>query len=270
MRAIFRKAFRDSRRSTFWLSVGFALYLVFLMAFYPTFKNQGEELQDLLNSYPDELLAMFYGGDTADLDMTEPGTFIQTEFGSYGVVILGAIVISGAFNAVTNAERDGTLDMMLSLPVSRRRYLLGRMLNTAVSMLIVLAACLLGFLVSMQIWPEFDASRVNLALGMLGSFLYLMVVSGIAYLLAAVVPSSRRFAGAIAYVILIGSFLLYGFSSLVDALAKMRPLLLNHYFNMGEIIREGPQVSDWLVMAVVAAVYFALAWWLIDRKELGV
>ena len=63
------------------------------------------------------------------------------------------------------------------------------MLNTAVSMPIVLAACLLGFLVSMRSGRN-STSRVNLALGMLGSFLYLMVVSGIAYLLAAVVPSA--------------------------------------------------------------------------------
>lgn len=270
MAAIFRKAFRDSRRSTFWLALGFGLYVIFIMAFYPSIKDQAEDFQKLIESYPEEFLTMFYGGDIEELDLTEPGTFIQTEFASYSVVILGAIVINGAFNAFTNAERDGSLDMILSLPVSRRRYLMGRALNTAVVMLLVLGSCLAGFLISMLIWPEIDASPVNLVLGTVGAFLYLMVIAGLAYLLAVVVPSSRRFAGPIAYLVLVGSFLLYGFSGAVEALTKVRPFLLNHYFNMGDIIRDGVDITDWLVMAAVAAVYFGLAWWLVDRKELGV
>ncbi|MEW6580901.1 MAG: ABC transporter permease subunit [Chloroflexota bacterium] len=270
MAAIFRKAFRDSRRSTLWLSIGFGLYVFFIMAFYPSIKDQADEWQKLIDSYPEGVLAMFYGEDMADFDMTEPGTWVQTEFGSYSVLILGAIVIAQAFNAFTNAERDGTLDMLLSLPVSRRRYLLGRALNTAVVMALVLAACLAGFLASMLIWPEFDASVVNLALSMVGAFLFLMVVAGYTYLLAVAVPSSRRFAGAIAYLLLIGSFLVYGFSAVVDALEPIQPLLLQHYFNMGTVIRDGAQLGDWAVMAVTALIYFALAWWLVDRKELGV
>jgi hypothetical protein len=46
--------------------------------------------------------------------------------------------------------------------------------------------------------------------------------------------------------------------------------LLQHYFNMGTVIRDGAQLGDWAVMAVTALIYFALAWWLVDRKELGV
>ena len=270
MAAIFRKAFRDSRRSTFWLSIGFGLYVMFLMAFYTSVKDQADEWKKLIEAYPEGVLAMFYGGDMADFDMTEPGTWVQTEFASYSVLILGTIVISQAFNAFSNAERDYTMDMLLSLPVSRRHYLLGRLLNTAAVMALVLGACLAGFLVSMLLWPAFDPPVTNLALSMIGAFLYLMVVAGYTYLLAVVVPSSRRFAGAIAYLLLIGSFLVYGLSAAVKALEPLQPLLLPHYFNMGAVIREGAQLGDWAVMAVTALAYFVLAWWLVDRKELGV
>ncbi|MCZ7540180.1 MAG: ABC transporter permease, partial [Anaerolineae bacterium] len=183
MTAIFRKAFRDSRRSAFWLSLGFGLYVMLLMAMYPAVKNQADEWKELIDSYPEGVLAMFYGGDMADFDMTEPGTWVQTEFASYSVLILGAIVIAQAFNAFTNAERDHTMDMLLSLPVSRRHYLLGRALNTAAVMALVLGACLAGFLLSMLLWPEFDPPVANLALSMIGALLYLMVVAGYSYLL---------------------------------------------------------------------------------------
>jgi len=270
MAAMFRKAFRDSRRMALGLSVGLGVYVMFLMAFYTSVKDQANEWKELIDAYPEGVIAMFYGGDMAEFDMTDPGTWVQTEFGSYSVLILGAIVIAQAFNAFTNAERDYTMDMLLSLPVSRRRYLLGRLLSTATVMALVLVACLAGFLLSMVLWPAFDPQATNLALSMIGAFLYLMVVAGYSYLLAVVVPSSRRFAGAIAYLLLIGSFLVYGFSAVVEALEPVQPLLLQHYFNMGTVIRDGAQYGDWAVMAVTALVYFVLAWWLVDRKELGV
>jgi ABC-2 type transport system permease protein len=270
MMAIFHKAFHDSRRTALWLSIGFGLYVIFIVAFYPAFKDQAGEFQKLIDSYPEGVLAMFYGGDVKELDMAEPSTFVQTEFGGYGVLILGAIAIAQAFNAFTNAERDGSLDMLLSLPVSRRRYLLGRVLNTATVMALVLLACLVGLLVSRVIWPEFDVSVPNLVLSMIGGWLFVMVVAGYSYLLAVVVPSSRHFAGAIAYLLLIGSFLVYGFAAVVDVLKPLRPLMLQHYYNMGNIIRNGVEVRDWAVMIGAILVFYGLAWWLVDRKEFGV
>jgi len=56
----------------------------------------------------------------------------------------------------------------------------------------------------------------------------------------------------------------------VDALKPLRPLMLQHYYNMGSIIRDGVQLRNWAVMGGVALVLYALAWWLVDRKELGV
>ncbi len=270
MLAVFRKSFRDSRRTVWWLSVGFGLYLLLIMGFYPTIKSQAAEWQELIDSYPESILAMFYGGEVAEFDITEAGIYIQTQFGGYSVLILGAIVIVQAFNAFTNAERDHSLDMMLSLPVSRRAYLFGRVLNTALGMALVLGAWLITFLVSMLLWPEFDVSVGRLALSIVSAFLFLMVVAGYSYLLAVIVPSSRHFAGPIAYLLLIGSFLIYGFSAMVDALKPLQPFLINHYFNMGEVIRGGVQFGDWTVMISVAIILLALAGWLVDRKEFGV
>ncbi len=270
MAAMFRKAFRDSRRSTFWLSFGFGLYGLFVMTFYPSLVEQREDLNRLLESYPDEMMAMFYGGDVGELDLTSPGPFLQTQFILFCVLILGVIASVQAFNALTNAERDGTLDMLLSLPVSRRRYLLGRILSTTLGMLIVLAVSLGVFWFSTYIWPEFEVPVGRLALGIMGGFLPVMVVAGFAYLLASFVPSSRRYAGPLVYLFWLGSYLVYSFASAVEALKPLRPYLLFHYFNGGEVIRKGAQLGDWAVMAGMALVYFALAWWLVDRKELGV
>lgn len=267
--AVFRKAFRDSRRGLLWLCIGFGVYMLFVMSFYPTLLEQGEEFNDLLNSYPEQLRGMIYGG-AEDIDLTAPGTFIHTYFASYGVMIIGVMAILQAFNAVTNAERDGTLDVMLSLPVARRTYLLARMANTILNVLAVLTVSYLVFAVSTVIWPEFEIGLGDLALGIYGAFFPLIVVTGFAYLLAALIPSRFHVAGAIAYLFLIGGYLVYGFSSGVDALQDIRPLFIYDYYNVTTIVREGATLGEWALLSAVALAYGAIAWWRIDKKDLGV
>jgi ABC-2 type transport system permease protein len=268
--AVFRKAFHDSRRMTFWMSVVSAGYILLVMAFYPSMIDQSAEIDKLIEAYPKEMLQTFYGGDVTDLSIAEPGNYVQSQFFTWMELILGAIVIVQAFNAFTNAERDGTLDLMMSLPVSRRRYFLGRVANSASVMLIILAACWLALWLSTYIWPQFDVSAGRLALSVFGQFWPVMVVGGFAYLLAAVVPSSKHFAGAVTYLFLMGSYLLYMFAVTITKLHGFKPVFLFHYYNGGEIIRSGVHWSYWALMAAVALVYFVLAWWRIDQKEFGV
>lgn len=267
--AVFRKAFHDSWRGLIWLVAGLGIYILFVMTFYPTLVDQADEFNDLLNSYPDEMLGMIYG-EVGDIDISAPGTFVHTYFASYGVLIIGVAMMVQAFNAVTNAERDGTLDVMLSLPISRRNYLIGRFLNTLASALIVLTACFLVFFVSSLVWPVFDIGAGELALGIYGAFFPLIVVAAFAYMLAALVPSRMHIVGPLSYLFFIGSYLVYGFSAAVEALKDIKPLLLFDYYNAAAIIRDGVNFGDWSLLSVVALVYAAIAWWRIDHKELGV
>lgn len=268
--AVFRKAFRDSSRVTWWLVVFSVLYVLMIMAFYPSMIDQSAEMDKLLDAYPDEMMKAFYGGDVEDLSISEPGNYIQSQFIMWMELMMGVIVIVQAFNAVTNAERDGTLDVMLSLPVSRRMYLIGRVANTTVITLILLLASWVPLWLSTYIWPEFDVSPLRLALGTFGLFFPVMLVAGFAYLLAAVVPSSRHFAGPVAYLFLIGSYIIYMFAVTIEKLHGLKPVFLFHYYNGGETIRHGVPLGDWLLLAVVGSVYFVLAWYFIDKKELAV
>ena len=265
-----QKAFHDSRRSMLWLAFGLGLYALFIMTFYPTLLKQSADMDKLIRSYPKELVGMFYSGNIEDFSVADPGSYVYTEFLLWEELILGAIVIAHAFNAVTNAERDGTLDVMLSLPVSRRRYLLARVLNTALIVLVVLVSSWAILAASTYIWPQFDVPIGRLALGIVGTFLPVMVVASFAYALATFLPSSARYAGPIAYLFLMGSYLLYSFSLGFDQLKAITPVFFFHYFNGGDVIKHGVTLSNALLLLAVTLVYIGLAWWRIDKKELGV
>jgi ABC-type transport system involved in multi-copper enzyme maturation permease subunit len=268
--AVFRKAFHDSWRVTFWLSVISVAYVLLVMVFYPSMVDQSKQINELLQSYPKQMMQAFYGGDVQDLNISEPGNYVQSQIITWLVLMMGAIVTVQAFNAFTNAERDGTLDVMMSLPVSRRTYFIGRVANSAAVTLILLAACWVPLWLSTYIWPQFDVSPVRLALSIFGAFWPVMLVAGFAYLLAVTIPSSHHFAGALAYLFLMGSYILYMFAISIQKLNGFKPVFFFHYYNGGQIIRNGVDWDYWALLGGVALVYFVLAWWRVDKKEFGV
>ncbi len=270
MTAAFNKAFRESRRLNLWVSIGLALYTAFVLSIYPTIFEQQEEFNELLQNYPPELLSMMGVSSGQNTNIADPGFFLQVYVGTWAVLILGVLVTMQAFNAVTNAERNGTLDVMLSYPVTRRDYLLARMANTAVTILISLTVITVLVLGATAMLPEFEVDPLKLILAMYSGFFLLMTQAGLSYLLASFVPSSRRWAGAVALTIFIGSYLIFGFASNSLAVESIRGLLMFNYYNAGEIINEGVNLADWLVLGGAGLLLVAIAYWRIDHKELAV
>lgn len=269
---VFQKTLRDSRRTLLWMSIGLGLYALMVMSFYPAIVEQEDQLNELIDSYGEEFISFFYmGADNAsEISMSEPAGYMQSQFTPYMVLILGAAVILQTFNALTNAERDGSADVMLSLPITRRDLLVGRLLSSMVGMLIVLTACFLAFYAATLIWEEFTMSPGEIALAIYSAFPILLVTACFTWLLATFIPSSKHYAGAIAYLFLIGSYLLYGLSGLNDTLQDLRPFNMFDYYNIRTMILDGVEAEKFLIILAAAAVYFAFAWWQIDRKELGV
>lgn len=266
---VFRKAFYDSRQTLIWLVVGLGLYAVFVASIFPTIAENADQYDEILDSMPDSMMGMI-GAEDGMLDFSNPIDYANVEFMVWTVLILGAIVMMQAFNAVTNPERDGLMDVLMALPVTRRAMLMGRFLNTVVTLLIVLTGVFVTFLASTLVWPEFDVSAGDLALMIYGALLILLPYASFSYALTAFVPSSKKWAGSVAYALFFGMYLVWSLSSTNDVLSSIRPLLLFEYYNGASIVRHGFDVGETALMAALTVLFVGLAWWQIDRKELGV
>jgi ABC-2 type transport system permease protein len=267
---VFRKAVHDSRKTMLWLSVGLMLYSLFVMSFFPSFQEQGEEIDELVQTYPEWMMNSFVGGNLEEFSITDPSYFVQTYVTTWGMLIIAATMIVQAFNAITNPERDGSMDVMLSLPIARRAMLLGRVANTALTALVVLTATLVVVIGGALIMEDFDAGIGDLMLGIYALFFLVMTIAGFAYMVAVLVPSSRGFAGAIVYLFVFGSYLVHGFAGAVEELEPVKHVLIYEYHNSGEIIRNGLDVGNLLVLLALSAIFYGVAWWRVERKEIGV
>ena len=265
MWAVFEKAFYDARRTILWVSVGLAIFGLFAAAIYPSFAEQADELSEIYEAIPDSLMGLIGG----ELDLSDPVVFMNVEFMLWAVLILGAVVMVQAFNAVTNAERNGTMDVMMAFPISRRDLLFGRYLNTLATLLIILTVIFLTIFGSTLLWEEVDIAFGDVVIMVYGSLIILVPYATFTYALTTFIPSSKRWAGAVAYALFFGMYFIHGIAGTTDALTSIQPLMLFDYYNGVDIVRQGVEVANILIMAVVTAIFVGLAWWQIDKKGIG-
>lgn len=271
MLGVLQKAFQDSRRTVFWLCFGFGVYTIFIMSFFPTIVAQNDEITALMDSYPPEMMSMFMGGsDIADFDFTDPATYLQAEYITWFILIMGAMMTAQAFNAILNAERNGTLDLMLSLPVTRRQVIIGRIINTGLSIFAVLTTVFVAVALLQNLYDDFDIPLGNLAQGIYGLFFLLMTQVSLAYMLGSLSPSRQSWAGPVALTYFFAAYILNGFAANVEWLETFRPIYIFNYYNLVDFTNNGVNIGDSLVLLVLSGVFIGVAVWAFERKELGI
>lgn len=158
---IFRRFFKDKRRWLLWWSVGTAGFVLVSIAFYPAFK----EFSQLDTQFGDnEGLRALFGGQ-GGISLISPEGFVNSQVFAQALPILFLIFGIGlGSRAIAGAEGDGTLELLLANPVTRRRVALERY-ATVVAQSVLLGA--IGTLVVVAFAPlvELDALSTTNVLG---------------------------------------------------------------------------------------------------------
>lgn len=265
MNAVFRKAMRDARYTILWLSIGLAVYAAYIWSLYPVMLENRETYENLLEDMP-EMEAIFNtNGSFIDI-----GPYTDIYFALWALLILGPVIIIQVFNAITNAERDGTFDLMMSFPITRREFLTARIASTVTTILIVLTVCYLALAIGTFIVPEYDFPLDTLFVATYAMLFILMAQTMVTYMLATMIPSSRHIAGVIAYTFFFGSYLVYALLNQVDDFEPLTYLFIFKYYSFSEVAQDGIQIGNVLVLTTIAFVSGVIAYWKIENKELGV
>jgi ABC-2 type transport system permease protein len=187
-------------------------------------------------------------------------------------MILPAAIVAfaaGMASGFTAGEESrGTIDVLLSYPVSRRRMVLQKWAA-------VVLACIVSVVV-VWIFAEIGAaiSASPLPGDVLAAALVMLVLLGLAFAAIALTISAwsgnRGASIGITVALLVAMYLVEALSSVVDGLATIRPLSLFRYYMGGDPLRFGLNLGDAAVLAGVAAVFLALAVVAFDRRDLAV
>jgi ABC-2 type transport system permease protein len=236
----------------------------YLVSFYTTIADQQAELQKLIESYPPALMA-FFGGT---FDLFTPAGFLHIEFFSYMPIVLGIFALLAGSGLFAGDEEKGTLNLILSYPISRGRLFWGRLLAMVGVTLIILGVIWVGFGIGASMTPEIDFGWGDLLLPMLSMLSVLLLFETLAVVLSTVLPS-RGLAAMISGVLLVGSFFITSLAQIdpdLKAFADVSPLT---YYQGGRAL-EGFN-GTWFAALMIASLFFALlAWWRFERKDIRV
>jgi ABC-2 type transport system permease protein len=264
MQTIFHYRLTRLRGQILGWGISLALLSLFMVQFYGTIADQRDQFEQLLDSYPPELMAFFGNFD----NFVTPSGYLGIEFFSYMPLVLGVFALLVGSGLLATDEESGRLDLIMAHPISRRALYWGRLLAFVVATLAILVLSWLGLFVPSR-WTELNVvGAVELAQPFLSLFGVLMFFGTLALLLSQFLPS-RRMAAMTAGILLVGDFFLIGLSNIntdLKPLAKLTPL---YYYQGGEALDD--LRLAWVVGLCALAVLFAIvAWWRFERRDIRV
>jgi ABC-2 type transport system permease protein len=137
--SILRKTLRDQR----WQIAGFGLSLTAMAAMtvgiWPSYR-------DMLQNF--DIPSAFQAFLGTDLSIATPAGFLSAEFFSWIPILLIVYAVIAGTGAIAGEESNGTLDLVLAQPVTRRSLLLQKAAATAIGSAAIVAIGFLGFAVT--------------------------------------------------------------------------------------------------------------------------
>ena len=263
LRTVFRYRLARYRGQILGWGIGLALLGLFMAQFYGTIVDQSDQFQELLDSYPQELMAFF--GDVSDL--ATPSGYLNLEYFILMPLILGVFAVLVGSGLLVSDEESGRLDLILAHPVGRGELFWGRAAAFVAAMVGITVLAWLGVYIPTS-WTALHVGWLDLTLAYVSLFTVLLLFGALALVLSLVLPS-RRMAAMVSGLLLVVSYFVTSLANVIpelEPLAQVSPLT---YYQGGEAL-DGLNLT-WIIGLLLPTVLFSiLAWWRFKRRDIRV
>ncbi len=121
LRNAFLKGLRDQLRPFVMWAAGVAFYVALLISIYPSIRKSAGAINEYVKNMPEAVRAAFMGSS----DFTTPVGYVNVELLSWlAPIVLIAFAVAVAARSLAGEEENGTLALVLTHAVGRRRFAL--------------------------------------------------------------------------------------------------------------------------------------------------
>lgn len=241
---------RLRRRLVIGYTLGMAAYVFVVVALYPVVKNNTD-----LDRLTDSTLGALIGASGSAL--TSPDGWLSANlYGNFVPLIVLIATIGYGASAIAGQNEDGSLALVVSLPLTRRSIIVGKLvalIAQALPVPIVTAVC-----IGSGRWFELDIDAGALVGVTIGVTL-LGLVFGTLALLIGTVTGSRGVALGVTSSIAAVTYLVNSLAPVIDWLHPRRYLSPFFYAVGDNQVQHGLSLAWAAVLAVVAVVFAATA-----------
>jgi ABC-2 type transport system permease protein len=259
MPSLLKKTLRDWRRSIIGWSIGLAAFVMVYLSFWSSLHDTPS-----LSQLPSNMATAF--GAT---DLNSGAGYLQgTVFGLGGPLLTAMAAILLGARAVARPEDTHTMDLYLANPISRRAFVVQRL----VAMLIALLC--FGFVVWLLTVLMVSAEDMGVSFGNVTAACVGMLLLGSCYgtlsLAVGAAVGRRTTALAVAGVFAVAGYMIRIVSQLASWAEPLRWLSPFHYYLTGDPLHHGFDVPHFSVLFIVSVVLAAAAPFAFDRRDVRV
>lgn len=210
------------------------LLLISYAAIWPSLATQMKALNELMVSLPPAFLKAF--NIEGQLNSGFESMLVTKQFGATLPILLVILTTSLAGEAIAEEIDKGTIQMYLTMPISRTKYYISRYLS---GLLFILVFSILSVLIAVPIsWVfNLEASISHYLVYTISTFLLGLTLFSIGYLISSFSSDTKKVV-LVSIVVFIASYILNTISGLTTSLVNLKYFSLIYYFGPSENIVE--------------------------------
>jgi ABC-2 type transport system permease protein len=260
--SVYTKTLRDLRKGFIGWTIGTVALVGFVVVLWPTIRDMD---MSVLDEYPAELRELF----SFDAINTGPGYLNSQLFTSMLPIMFIIYGVGAGARLLAREEDAGTLDVLLSTPLSRTRLMVDKAAAAATGLLG------LGLVVFVSTWTmaapaEMGVSARYTAGASLAMVLLGLLYGAIAYSVTAA-TGRRSVAIAISVSLAVAGYVFYLMAALVDALESWNWITpFHHALGVGPAIDASAGIPlGYLWLAIATVMVVGLVRPIFHRRDLG-
>lgn len=260
--SVFAKTLRDRRRSMLGWSAGLVGLTALMAAYWPSVRDS-PQLQSFFDDLPEAMRSIVGGSD-----YSTPAGFLNAELFSLMLPLLFLVVAIGmGARAIAGEEERGTSDLLMSMPISRRRVLLEKVAG-GVLVLLAIGTVLFAALALSALVSDMDVSVGRLAQASLATVLLSLPFGALALAIGCA-TGARGLALGLTAAAAVAAYMLNALAPLVDSLSGAEDLSPFAWYASGDVLL-GAGLAPWRagLLVGVAAVLLGIALLALDRRDL--
>ncbi len=247
-----------------WWCLGIAAFIFVNLIFYPSFKDQAAELEKSLASIPDSARALF--SDTGDFFSPE-GYLSSQVFYLMMPLLLGILSITLGSSLIAREEKEGTIELLLSRPISRSRLLLGKAIGGLIVVGVVSTVGLATVLIMSKL-VGIPIATIHIGLTMLASILVALSFGTIAFTIT-MLGKARVASVGLSTLIALGGYIIVSLSGAATWLKWPSKIFPFYYYHPAEILKSTYNWQNMLYVIGVMVACIFISWFAFRGRDIG-
>ena len=263
---IWRKTLFDQKISLLIWIISLMAMSLLVMFMFPAISEQGDAMDQMMAAFPTEMIELFYGG--AVESVTSPIGWLNVEL--YGLLIPFALIIYGIGNgtyAIAGEEKNKTLELLVTSPISRIRLALEKYFALILGMLAILLS-LTAFMSIFNGFFELDVKPITFFVGGVEVFTLALFYTSIGFALGTA-TGNRGLSMGITYAITIFSYLWNGFGGLIESIENTTNLSPFYHYSGLESQGSGVNLVEVIVVFLLSISFVMISIAIFNKRDIG-